>query len=233
MGKIAPLPPFTMALKLQPRFSTTSTALLISAVTLPVSVIAFAVLYANNDSFLSRLWLAIILPTIWLLAGVLSIIDAVKRHSWKQIAGVVVLLGPTVFLVNTALSPRFAFHQLFTFRPLDLHLPSNGFVLMKKFEVCAEGQSCKPDHVATTTLTFHVKKMPVGCCSLAVINGHDGNKVDSFRVVLNGKEVRLEAQKAAVYLNADNEISVQLTGSPESYVYIVVSYTGKKDAPLT
>ena len=75
--------------------------------------------------------------------------------------------------------------------------------------------------------------MPVGCCSLAVINGRDGNRVDSFRVVLNGKEVRLEGQKAPVNVIADNEISVQLTGPPEAYVYIVVSYTGKKDAPLT
>ena len=208
-----------------------STALLTSAVALPVSVIAFAVLYGNRDSFWSVLWLGAVLPAIWVAAAVLSIRDAVKRRSWRQIAGVVALLAPTGLLVNTMGSPRFAFHQLFTFRPLDLHLPTNGFVLMEKFMVCAQAQPCKSHDVVTETRTFSVKKVPEGCCSLAVFNGRGKNKVDTFRVVLNGKEVKLQSQKAAVDLSAENEISVQLSGAPDAYIYILVSYTGKKDTP--
>jgi hypothetical protein len=218
-----------MVLHPKASFSGVSTALVISAVALPVSVIAFAILYGNSDSFWSVLWLGAVLPAIWVAATVLGIRDAVKRHSWRQIAGVVALLAPTGLLVNTMVSPRFAFHQLFTFRPLDLHLPSNGFVLMEKFMVCAQGQPCKSH--STETRTFSVKKMPDGCCSLVVLNGRGQNKVDSFRVVLNGKEIKLESQKAAVDLSVENEISVQLSGAPDAYIYIVVSYTGKKDAP--
>ena len=208
-----------------------STALLISAVALPVSVIAFAVLYRNSDSFWSVLWLGAVLPAIWVAAAVLSIRDAVKRRSWRHIAGVVALLAPTGLLVNTMLSPRFALHQLFTFRPLDLDLPTQGFVSMEKFMVCAQGQPCKSHGVETETRTFNVKKIPDGCCSLMVLNGRGENKVDTFRVVLNGKEIKLQSQKAAVDLSSENEISVQLSGAPDAYIYILASYTGKKDAP--
>ena len=218
---------------LHPRtsFGGMSTALLISALALPVSVIAFAVLYGNSDSFWSVLWLGAVLPAIWVAATVLSIRDALKRRSWRQIAGVVALLAPTGFLVNTMVSPRFAFHQLFTLRPLDLHLPTNGFVLMEKFMVCAQGQPCKAHGVATETRTFSVRKIPDGCCSLVVLNGRGQNKVNAFHVVLNGQEVKLESHKAAVDLSTENEISVQLSGAPDAYIYVIVSYTGKKAAP--
>jgi hypothetical protein len=220
-----------MALEPKPGFHNMSTALLISAVGLPASVIAFAVLYANNDSVWAVVWLSAVLPAIWLGAGALGIRDAVRRRSWRQMAGVVALLAPTVLLVNTMGSPRFAFHQLFTFRPLDLHLPTNGLVLMEKFTVCAQAQPCKPQDVVTETRAFSVKKIPDGCCSLAVLNGRGKDRVDAFRVVLNGKEVKLESQKGAVNLNGENEISVQLSGAPDAYIYVVVSYTGKKNAP--
>jgi hypothetical protein len=102
---------------------------------------------------------------------------------------------------------------------------------MEKFMVCAQGQPCKSHGVETETRTFNVKKIPDGCCSLMVLNGRGENKVDTFRVVLNGKEIKLQSQKAAVDLSSENEISVQLSGAPDAYIYILVSYTGKKDAP--
>jgi hypothetical protein len=208
-----------------------STALLISAVALPVSMIAFAVLYADHDSFWPVLWLDVVLPAIWFAAAVLILRDAFRRRSWQQIISVAALIAPTVLLINTMDSPRFWYHQLFTFRPLDLNLPTNGFVLMEKFMICPQAQPCKSRSMVTETRTFSVKRMPDGCCSLAVLNGRGKEKADAFRVVLNGKEVKLESQKAAVDLSAENEISVQLSGVPGAYVYILVSYTGKKDAP--
>jgi hypothetical protein len=220
-----------MASNPRPGFSAVSTALLISAVALPVSVIAFAVLYVNSDSFWSVVWLFTVLPAIWLAAGALSIRDTVKRRSWRQMVAVVVLLALTVVLANTAGSLRFVLHQLFTFRPLDLHLPTEGVLFMEKFKVCAQEQPCKAHDVATQTRSFSVRKIPDGCCSLAVVNGRGGkNKVDSFRVVVNGKEVTLESQKGAVNLSGENEISVQLSGAPDAYIHVIILYTGKKSA---
>lgn len=213
-------------------FSAVSTALLISTVALPVSAIAFGVLYASSDSFWSVVWLFTVLPAIWLAAGALSIRDVLKRRSWRQIVAVGALLAPTMVLANTAGSLRFALHQLFTFRPLDLHLPTEGVLFTEKFTVCAQEQPCKAYNVATRTRAFSVKRIPDGCCSLAVVNGRGGkNKVDSFRVVVNGKEVTLESQKGAVSLTGENEISVQLSGPPDAYLHVIILYTGKRSAP--
>jgi hypothetical protein len=211
-----------------------STALLISAVALPVSVIAFAVVYVNHDSTGAGVWLMAGLPGIWLSAVVFGIRDAVRRHSWRQMAGVVVLLAPTVLLVNSMGSPRFWYHQLFTFRPLDLHLPTNGFVLMEKFTVREREQPCKSRGMVTKTHAFNIKKIPDGCCSLAVISDRSPDRrVGILRVVLNGQEVKLESQRAAVNLNWENEISVQLSGAPDAYIYVLISYTGKMSPPST
>lgn len=221
-----------MASNPRPGFSAVSTTILISAVALPVSVVAFTVLYARNDSFWCVVWLFAVLPAIWLAAGALSIRDAVKRRSWRQIVAVVVLLAPTVVLANTAGSLRFALHQLFTFRPLDLHLPTEGILFIEKFTVCVQEQPCKAHDVATQTRAFNIKKIPDGCCLLAVVNGRGGkNKVDSFRVVVDGKEVTLESQKGTVNLSGENEISVQLTGAPDAYIHVIILYTGKKSTP--
>ncbi|HEY1528099.1 MAG TPA: hypothetical protein VGH51_17855 [Candidatus Angelobacter sp.] len=225
-----------MGFRLKASFTTISTAILLSAAALLVSVIAFAVLYADSDSFWAVLWLGVILPIIWAAAIVLGIIDALKRRSWRQIAGVVALLAPTALLVNTMLSPRFAFHQLFTFRALDLNLPTNGFALIQKFTVCGQDAPCKPHSVVTDTRNFKLTKIPEGCCSLVVVNGRgDKHMVEAFRVALNGKEVRLPVggpvQSAPVELSTDNEISVQMRGASDAYMYVLVSYTGKKRAP--
>jgi hypothetical protein len=49
------------------------------------------------------------------------------------------------------------------------------------------------------------------------------------------REVKLPrgvaAQVADVDLNTENTIGVQLIGTPDSYIYVVVSYIGKSDAP--
>jgi hypothetical protein len=217
-------------------FKTISTALLLSMVAFPISVIVFAVMYASDDRFWTVLWMVGVLPTIWAAAAILGIRDAVKRRSWRQLAGVVVLLAPTALLVHTIFTPRFAVHQLFTFRPLDLHLPINGAAFIQKFSVCAQTSPCTPHDAVTETKTFRLTRVPNGCCLLQVVNGHDGaHKVKTFRVVLNGKEVNLPSddslQIATVKLAHDNEVSVQLSGTTDAYIYIVVSYTGKKESP--
>jgi len=60
--------------------------------------------------------------------------------------------------------------------------------------------------------------------------------VEQFRIVLNGKEVKLrtgaELQIAEVELRTENTISVQLSGAPDAYIYIVISYTGKSTHQL-
>jgi hypothetical protein len=225
-----------MAFRPKLSFNTMSTALLLSIVALPVSLIAFAVRYADYDSFWPVVWMGGVLPTIWVAAVILSIRDAVKRHSWRQIAGVVVLLIPTAILVIIMVSPRFVFHQLFTFRPVNLHLPTNNFILIQKFPVCAEGSSCTSGGTVTETKVFKLTKVPDGCCSLQVINGRGGkHKVEAFRVVLNGKEVNLPSgdslQIASVRLGNDNEVNVQLSGSTDAYIFIVVRYSVTKTLP--
>jgi len=224
-----------MGFRLKVSFTTISTAIVLSVAALLVSVIAFSVLYADSDSFWAVLWLGVILRIIWAVAIVLGSIDALKRRSWRQIAAVVALLAPTALLVNIMLSPRFAFHQLFTFRPLDLNLQTNGFALMQKFTVCGQDAPCKPHSVVTDTRNFKLKKIPEGCCSLVVLNGQGGkHMMGTFRVALNGKEVRLPGggavQSAPVELSTDNEISVQMRGASDAYMYVMVSYTGKKRA---
>jgi hypothetical protein len=225
-----------MALHAKLSFTAMSTALLISIVALPVSVIAFAVLYANYEPFWATLWMLGVLPTIWVVASVLIIRDAVKRRSRPQIAGVIALLVPTVLLVNIMVSPRFAFHQLFTFRPLDLHIPANGLAFIQKFPVCAEGSPCASREAVTETRTFRLAKVPDGCCSLQVVNGRAGkHKVQAFRVILNGKEVNLPArdsqQITTVTLGNNNVVSVRLSGASDAYIYVVVWYMGRKGSP--
>jgi hypothetical protein len=218
-----------MVSRLKVRFAKISMALLLSVIALPVSVIAFAVLYANGDSFWAVLWLSVILPAIWLAAIALGIKDAVNRHSWRQTLGVVALLVPTALLVNTMFSPRFSLHQLFTFRPLDVQPPTTGVVLLEKFTVCGQLAHCKPHSVVTEARRFKLTKVPEGCCSLQVVNGRGGeHKVDEFRVALNGKDVNLPIggalQIARVELSTENEINVRLSGGSDAYIYVFVWY---------
>lgn len=228
-----------MPLRPKLSFTAMSTALLLSTVALPVSVIAFAVLYANNDSFWPVLWLGALLPTIWVAAAALSIRDAIKGRSWRQVAGVVALLAPTALLVHTMLSPRFLERQLFSFRPLTTpSLPTTGFVFMQMFTVCAQGSPCSSHDAVTATQTFRLAKVPDGCCSLQVINGQGAkHKVEAFHVVLNGKEVKLPTgdalQVAVVELSTENKISVETTGAPDARIYVFISHTIKRDAPPT
>ncbi len=125
--------------------SSISTALVLSGLALLISVVAFCLLYRNNDLFLAVLWLSILLPAIWLIMGVLALIVAVRSHSWKQFAGVVALLAPTVLLMKVSLNPRFASHQLLSLQPLRFEAPFHGIVLAAKFAVCPEVKPC-PAH---------------------------------------------------------------------------------------
>ena len=227
---------FTVVWRSNLSFTKVSTALLLSAVALPASVIAVGLLYANDDLFWPELWMILMLPSIWGIVSVLSIRDAVKRRSWRQIACTAALLLPTALLLNTMLSPRFTLHQLFTSRPLDVpFLSANGFAFIQKFPVCAQESPCTGGTVAEIK-TFKLAKVPDGCCFLQVVNGRAGkHKVEKVRVVLNGEEVNLPRgsplQSANVRLVNENELSVQLSGSTDAYVYVFMSYTGKKEHP--
>jgi len=225
-----------MALRPKLAFTAMPTALLLAVLALPVSVIAFAVSYADFEQFSPVVWMFVVLPVVWLAAAVLSIRDAIKWRSWQRIAGVVALLAPTVLLFNMMLSPRFFFHQLFTFRPLDLHLPTQGFALFQKFSVCTQESGCPSRNTVTETKTIKLVKVPEGCCSLVVLNGQGKeHKVEAFHVSLNGKEVNLppadSPQIAAVRLGNSDEVTVQLTGTADAFIYVIVSYTGKKESP--
>jgi len=230
-----------MAAGLRPSLGAMSTALFLAIVALPFSVVAFAVLYANNDSFWAVCWLWLVLPIVWMAAAVLAIRDALMRRSGRQLIGVVALLVPMALLVTASRSNRFFLHQLFTFRLLEVSpLPkSRGW--FQKFTVCPKEASCTSHDAVTQTRTFRLDKVPRGCCGLWVINGTSSkHMVEQVRVVLNGREVKLRevklptgvaAQVADVDVSTENTIGVQLIGAPDAYVYVVVSYTGKSDAP--
>ena len=68
---------------------------------------------------------------------------------------------------------------------------------------------------------------------MQVVNGRgDKHKVETVRIVLNGEEVNLPSsgalQIASVRLASENELTVQLTGTTDAYVYVAIRYTGKK-----
>jgi hypothetical protein len=209
-----------------------STGLLLSILALLVSITAFLVLYTNDDSFWAVLWLFALVPATIVVVIVLTIRDELKQRHWRQTISVVVLLGASAFLVSTASSLRFVLHQLFTFRPIDLHLPENGLVLLQKFTVCPQGQSCQPRSTSTETRSFKLKKIPDGCCSLYVINRRsDDNAVDAFRIVLNGNEVKLPVTSrplvAPVDVRGENEITVQVSGASGAHIYVWIGVPRK------
>jgi hypothetical protein len=141
-------------------------------------------------------------------------------------------------LVTVSRTNRFFYHQLFTFRPVELLGLSKPRGWLQKFTVCAEVAGCTSHDSVTQTRTIRLDDVPNGCCSLSVINGTSGKyRVEQFRVVLNGKDVKLkkvnlptgdEMQSADVDLSTENTIGVQLIGPPDAYIYVVVSFTGKK-----
>ena len=212
---------------------TISTSFLLSATALPISLAAFAFIYANSDSFWSVLWMVGVLPTICVAVIVLVVRDAVKSRPRSQIAGSVLLLTPTVLLLIVMFSPRFQMHQLFTFRPVDFypHFPPHGLAFFQKFSVCTPDASC----AANETKTFTLKRVPDGCCSLAVINGDRNAKhrAQGIRLILNGEEINLRSdglvETASVKLGGENKVTVQLTGTGDAYIYVVIFYTGKKE----
>jgi hypothetical protein len=218
-----------------------STALFLAIIALPFSVIAFAALYANHDAFWAACWLWLVLPIVWVAAAVLAIRDALKRRSWRQLIRVVALLVPMALLFTASRSNRFLFHQLFAFRRFELPPLPKPDGWYEKFTVCAEEASCTSHDAVTQTRTFRLDEVPKGCCVLKVINGKRGkHMVERFRVVLNGKDVKLREVKlpkgfavqiADVDLSTENTIGVQLTGTPDAYVHVLISYTEKRDTP--
>jgi hypothetical protein len=225
-----------MALRPKLAFTTMSTALLLAILAFPASVIAFAASYADFQRLWPLLWMFVALPVLWLAAVVLGVRDSIKSRSWRQIAGIVALLAPTMLLFSLMLSPRFFLHQLFTFRPIDLGLPTHGYALFQKFSVCSQESLCTSPNTVIETKTIKLAKVPEGCCSLYVLNGQGKeHKVEAFHVLLNGKEVRLPPddlpQIATVKLGNTDDVTVQLTGTADAFIYVIVSYTGKKESP--
>lgn len=216
-------------------FTTISTSLLLSIVALPVSVTAFAVSYLSHDPIWSVLWMLAVLPAIWVFVVAFSIRDALKHRSWRQIGSSVLLLAPTVLLASLMLTPRYALHQLFTFRPLDFHLPTDGFAFAHKFSICPQQTNCTPHSTVSETETFRLTKLPNGCCLLLAVTNDRGDKqrVEAFHIVLNGEEVNLRSsgaeQFAEVRLGNENKVTVQLTGTADAYLYVAIHYTGKKN----
>jgi hypothetical protein len=218
------------------RLNSITTALLVSTVALPVSVISFLVLYANNDSFWAVLWLLAVLPTIWVAVAFLIIRDMVKRRSWRQAVAAVTLLVPTALLFGITFTPRFFSHQLFSsaapkHQPFTFYPP---LLFIQKFLVCAKESPCTPYRSVTRTATFFVTKLPEGCCFLQVLNGEDGkHEVGVFHVVLNGRRIDFPHGEphpgAAVRLNTKNIISIEMQGTPDAYVWVMLSYSGHVD----
>jgi len=219
-----------------PRFTTISTALLIAIVALPVSAIAFAVLYANHDKFWAAVWLFAVLPGFWVAAGILVTRDAFKRRSWRQIASVIALLAATVVMVNATFSWRFWDHRLFSFTPLpdQRFASSSGAVFSERFPLCDDKSPCMPRTTVVHTRSFTLRKIPDGCCKVLVINGNgSGNhKVDVLRVALNGRPIdspqgdsRLTRAVADVALSKENAISIEMRGGPDSYAWVLVAYS--------
>jgi len=205
-------------------FTSISTAILLSIVALPASVMAFAIVYASDDPFWSVFWMGVVLPTIWVAVVVLSIIDTLQRRSWRQIVGALLLLAPTVLLLSLMLSPRFMLHQLFTYRAVNR--PVNALAYFGKFSVCIQQAGCTSSGTVTETKTFRLTKVPDGCCFLRVINGRGEHKAENVHIVLNGEEISLPSDDslppASVRLRSENKLSVQLTGTTDAYIYVVI-----------
>jgi hypothetical protein len=228
-----------MAVPRNLNFGTISTSFLLSVIALPVSLAAFAFIYSNDDSFWSEIWMVGVLPTIWVSVSVLLARDAVKRRPWPQIAGSLLLVMPTVLLFILMSTARFSMHQLLTFRPVDFHphLQPHGLAFIQRFSVCTADASCAARSTARETKTFTLRRVPGGSCSLAVINGggRDQHQVEAVRVILNGDEVSLRSngrvQSAPVTLTSENTVTVELTGSNDAFVYVVIFYAGQSRQP--
>ena len=213
------------ALRARLSFTTISTALLLSIIALPVSVVAFVVLYVHNDSLWSVCWLGLVLPMTSLAAAILAIRDALKRRSWRQTALVAGFLVAAVLLLTAWQSKRFLQHQLFSIKPLEAPIDRSPIVFRRKFLVCDKKSPCSPD--AAATVTFRLEKVPDRCCSLLVMNGNGSGKgeVETFRVTVNGRPIAFAVDVAtrflaAVDLKQENTIAVELHGAPDAYVQV-------------
>lgn len=208
-------------------FTSISTVLLLSIVALPVSVVAFTVIYVSSDPFWSWVWMGAVLPTIWAIVVIQGIVDVFRRRSRRQVVGALLLLAPTALLFAVMLSPRFWLHQLFTFRPLDLQPVKRPFTFLEKFSVCEQHADCTSRRTATETRNFNLTKIPDGCCFLRVVNGPREHKAENIRVALNGQKIDVPLDQSvspivSVALRNENELSVQLTGTPDAYVYVAI-----------
>jgi len=212
-----------------------STALLVSIVALPVSVVAFFALYHNNDLFWPVACLGV-LPAIWLSVAIFTVRDLLKRRSWRQIVGVLVLVAPTVFVFPLMSSPRFWSHRLFSSHAVESLPQSNfGVAFNEKFPVCVQGESCtEKEAVTEARRNFSLAEEHGWCCLLRVTNGRrDGKgKVSAFHVVLNGEEVPVPQsgplEMARVALKSNNDIRIQLRGTPDAYIHVAILYAKAK-----
>jgi hypothetical protein len=209
------------------QFARISTALLLSIIALPVSVIAFAVLYHNNDSFWAVIWLLIILPALWIATVALGVRDAFRRHSPKPLILVLALMVPTACLVTLTTTQRFFAHRLFSSSAPQRFTAYPPLLFMQKFQICDTKSGCDSLHTVNRTATFTLTKVPARCF-LQVLNGTAGkHAVDVVHIGLNGRRVALDhtdsEYTAEVRLNTVNTVSVELSGPADAYVWLIVS----------
>ena len=218
-----------MPLHLRAIFTRLSTALLLSITALPVSVIAFAVLYYNNDSFWAVIWLLIILPALWIATVGLSVRDAFKRHSPKPLMLVLVLLVPTVGLVTLTTTQRFVRHRLFSSTTPQSFTFYPPLLFMQKFQMCDPKSRCEPHRTVSKTATFTLTRAPAQCY-IQVINGTAGkHTADAVHVTLNGRQIVFDhtdsEYTAKVRLNRINTLGIELSGPADAYIWLIVSHS--------
>ena len=89
--------------------------------------------------------------------------------------------------------------------------------------------SCPSDGPCIREDTFSVDSLPHGCCTMLVTNG-DGrgrDEVRSYDIFLNGERVApagLQNAQGPVRLQSSNTLKVILTGSPQSKIFILITY---------
>jgi hypothetical protein len=205
---------------------TISTALALSLLAFLPTVAAFASLYSIRELFWPSVWLFAVLPGLLCAVVIRGIREAFKQWN-RQLLVTAVMLGVNVSLIVIATTPRFAFHQLLTFRPLDVDSPTNTFLFVQQFAICSLGTPCEPSARVSRTQIFNTDQGHLKLHSIGVVNDHvNGTAADSYRVVLNGREVEFNALKniatARVDLQLQNTISVELTGRPAAKITVWV-----------
>jgi hypothetical protein len=139
-----------------------------------------------------------------------------ERNLYAAGDDVVVVIAQPTAASPTAQEKTNQYSQGFTGYP-----PS---VYMHPFLACASDEPC------SQTDKFHLNQVPTGCCVLIVTNG-DGRGTDEVRtyeLFLNGERVvptdHSRTAQATVKLRPDNTLRVNLSGGPNSKIFVLLAY---------